>query len=51
VTFTNATVDGSAIGNSDPTQIIMVDGAGLDKDTISTLSGGNSFTGTWLRAN
>jgi hypothetical protein len=51
VTFTNATVDGSAIGNANPTQIIMVDGAGRDKDSISALSGGNSFTGTWLRAN
>jgi hypothetical protein len=29
----------------------MVNGAGRDKDSISALSGGNSFTGTWLRAN
>ena len=51
VTFTNATVDGSAIGSAGPTQIIMVDGAGRAKDSISALSGGNSFTATWLRAN
>jgi Peptidase A4 family len=51
VTFTNATVDGSAIGNADPTQIVMVDGGGRAKDSISALSGGNSFTATWLRAN
>jgi hypothetical protein len=51
VTFTNATVDGSAIGNSSPTQIIMVNNSGQAKDSISSLSGGNSFTATWLRAN
>ncbi len=51
VKFSNATVDGSAIGNDSPTQIIMVDGSGRDKDSISSLSGGNSFTATWLRAN
>jgi hypothetical protein len=51
VPFTNATVDGSAIGNFSPTQIIMVDGSGRAKDSISSLSGGNSFTATWLRAN
>jgi hypothetical protein len=51
VTFTNATVDGSAIGNASPTQIIMVNNSGQAKDSISSLSGGNSFTATWLRAN
>jgi len=51
VTFTNASVDGSAIGNSSPTQIIMVNNSGQAKDSISSLSGGNSFTATWLRAN
>jgi hypothetical protein len=51
VTFSSATVDGSAIGNFSPTQIIMVDGSGRAKDSISALSGGNSFTATWLRAN
>jgi Peptidase A4 family len=51
VTFTNATVDGSAVGNSSPTQIIMVNGSGQAKDSISSLSGGNSFKATWLRAN
>jgi hypothetical protein len=51
VTFSSATVNGSPIGNFSPTQIIMVDGSGRAKDSISALSGGNSFTATWLRAN
>src|SRR6266704_2188225 len=33
------------------TQIIMVDSAGRDKDTVSSLSGGEAFSATWLRSN
>ena len=51
VPFTSVAVDGSPIGNFSPTQITMVDSAGRAKDSISSLSGGNSFTATWLRAN
>ena len=51
VTFTSASVNGSAIGNFSPTQIIMADNSGRDKDSVSSLSGGNSFKVTWLRSN
>src|ERR1022692_4061472 len=51
VTFSSATVDGSAIGNFNPTQIIMVNSSSTPKDSISALSGGTSFTATWLRSN
>ncbi len=51
VKFTNASVNGSAIGNFSPTQIVMVDTAGNAKDSVSSLSGGNSFTVTWKRSN
>ena len=51
VTFTSAKANGSAIGNFSPTQIVMVDGSGRAKDSVSSLSGGNSFTVTWLRSN
>ena len=50
VTFTSATVNGSAIGNFSPTQIVMVDSSGRAKDSVSSLSGGNSFKVTWLRS-
>jgi len=33
------------------TQIIMIDSAGRDKETVSSLSGGESFSATWLRSN
>ena len=44
-------MNGSAIGNFSPTQIIMVDSAGRAKDSVSSLSGGNSFKVTWLSGN
>jgi hypothetical protein len=50
VTLTNATVDGSAIGDLSPTKITMVDQAGKHLDSISALSGNNSFSATWKRA-
>ena len=51
VKFTSATVNGSAIGNFSPTQIIMVDSSGQAKDSVSGLSGKNTFTVTWKRSN
>jgi hypothetical protein len=51
VHFSGATVDGSPLGNADPVQIVMVDSAGRDKDTVSALSGGQNFSVTWQRSN
>ncbi len=51
VTFTGATANGAAIGTFNPTQITMINNSGTPKDAISTLSGNNTFTATWLRSN
>jgi hypothetical protein len=52
MSFTGSDANGSAIGNAGGvTEIIMVDNAGRDKDSISSLSGGTSFSATWLRSN
>ena len=51
VNFSNAKANGSAIGNFGPTKITMVDGSGRQKDSVSSLSGGGSFSATWIRAN
>ena len=50
VPFSNARANGSPIGNFSPTEIIMIDSAGRDKDSISSLTGGRSFTATWRRS-
>ncbi len=51
VNFTSASADGSPIGDFGPAQIDMVDNSGRLKDETSALSGGGSFSDTWLRAN
>jgi hypothetical protein len=52
MSFTGSTANGSAIGSAGGlTEIIMIDNAGRDKDTISSLSSGENFSATWLRSN
>jgi hypothetical protein len=52
MSFTASDANGSAIGNAGGvTEIVMVDNAGRDKDSISSLSSGTSFSATWLRSN
>jgi len=52
VSLTSSTANGSALGNAGGvTQIIMIDNAGRDKDTVSSLTSGENFTATWLRSN
>ncbi len=52
MSFTGSTANGSAIGNAGGlTEIIMIDNARRDKDSISSLSSGENFSATWLRSN
>jgi hypothetical protein len=51
VNFSNSLVDGSAIGTYSPTSIAMVNNSGQNKDTVSSLSGGEDFSATWERSN
>jgi len=48
--ISNSLVNGSAIGNTSPQEIIMVNSSGQDKDTVSSLSSGKNFSATWVRA-
>ncbi|MBO0802271.1 MAG: hypothetical protein J2P25_04245 [Nocardiopsaceae bacterium] len=51
VNFSNSQVDGAAIGNDSPTEITMTNSSGADKDTVSSLSGGENFSATWKASN
>ena len=51
VNITSSTANGAALGSAGGmTQIIMIDKAGRDKDSVSSLSGGENFSATWLRS-
>ena len=47
VSFTNATVDNTAMGNENPGALTMVSASDLTEATPSALTGGNAFTVTW----
>jgi hypothetical protein len=52
VNITGSLANGAALGNAGGvTQIIMIDNRGRAKDAISSLSGGENFSATWLRSN
>ena len=52
VNITGSLANGAALGNAGGvTEIIMVNNSGQDKDTVSSLSGGENFSATWLRSN
>jgi hypothetical protein len=50
VHFSNAKVNGSAMGRAHPTKIVMTTGSGRDKATVSSLSRGKNFSATWRRS-
>jgi hypothetical protein len=50
VHFSNSKVDGSNLGGANPTKIIMVNGSGRAKDSVSALSGGTAFSAKWLHS-
>ncbi|MGD0608323.1 MAG: G1 family glutamic endopeptidase [Streptosporangiaceae bacterium] len=52
INLTNSLANGAALGSAGGvTGITMVDNSGRDKDTISSLSGGENFSATWVRSN
>jgi len=48
--FSDSTVDAEPIGDLSPVQIAMVDTSGKAKDSVSSLSGNENFSATWLSA-
>jgi hypothetical protein len=52
VNLTSSEANGSAIGNAGGlVEITMTDSEGRDRDSVSSLSGGENFSATWIRDN
>ncbi len=51
VSYGVSTANGTSLGSQNPTEIIMVDSSGADKDSTSSINGSGGFSNTWLRAN
>jgi len=50
VTYGSSTANGTSLGSQSPTEIIMVDNSGRDKDSTSSISSGGGFSNTWIRS-
>ena len=48
--FSNAKVNGAAMGKANPTKIIMISGSGRVKASVSALAGGTAFSVKWLHS-
>ena len=48
--FSNAKVNGAAMGRANPIKIIMVNGSGRAKASVSALAGGTAFSARWLHS-
>ena len=48
--FTNAQVDGTAMGSAGGAKITMVNGSGRAKDSVSALTSGQNFSVKWLHS-
>jgi len=49
VNYADAAANGTALASLNPTEIVMVDGSGLQKDSTSAISGG-AFSNTWIQS-
>jgi hypothetical protein len=50
VNYTAASDNGSSMGGQSPTEIIMINNSGADKDSTSSISSAGAFSNTWIRS-
>jgi Peptidase A4 family len=50
VSYGSSTANGSSLEADSPTEIIMVDNSGRDKDSTSSISSSGGFSNTWIRS-
>jgi hypothetical protein len=50
VDYSVSDANGSSLGGQNPTEIIMIDNSGEDKDSTSSISSGGAFSNTWIQA-
>jgi hypothetical protein len=51
VSYSVSTANGTSLGTQNPTEIIMIDNSGADKDSTSAIGSGGAFSNTWIRSN
>lgn len=51
VNYSASGANGTSLGTQNPTEIIMVNNSGAQKDSTSSISSGGAFSNTWIRSN
>jgi peptidase A4-like protein len=50
VNYGSSDANGTSLGSQSPTEIVMIDNSGADKDSTSAINSGGGFSNTWIRA-
>jgi hypothetical protein len=51
VNYSVSDANGSSLASHSPTEIIMIDNSGNQKDSTSSIGSGGAFSNTWIRSN
>ncbi|HEY2505606.1 MAG TPA: G1 family glutamic endopeptidase [Streptosporangiaceae bacterium] len=51
INYSASTANGTSLASHSPTEIIMIDNSGQDKDSTGAINSSGGFSNTWLRAN
>jgi hypothetical protein len=50
VRYSASAANGTSLGSQSPTEIVMINSSGTDKDSTSTIASSGAFSNTWLRS-
>ena len=50
VNYSTSSANGTSLGTQSPTQIIMINSSGQQKDSTSAIASGGAFSNTWIRS-
>lgn len=50
VNYGTSDANGTSLGSQSPTEIVMIDNSGADKDTTSAINSSGGFSNTWVRS-
>jgi hypothetical protein len=51
VNYSTSSANGTSLGTQSPTQIIMINNSGQQKDSTSAIASSGAFSNTWIRSN
>jgi len=51
VSYSTSAANGTSLGSQSPTEIVMINNSGADKDSTSSIGSGGAFSNTWISSN